>query len=69
MSTPEHLNEECNHVPRDEGSTLKYIAHYAAPGYGYSAQCTICLQHFSVVGGSVYNPAEMKHIMTEEDVI
>lgn len=69
MPTPEHLNADCNHVPRDEGSTLKYIAHYAAPGTGYAAECTVCLQQFAVVGASVYDPSEMQHVLGPDDVI
>jgi hypothetical protein len=64
------INPDCRHFAcSEDDSTLEYVAHYAAPGIGYSARCTICLASFSVVGGSVYNPNEMAHVLGPEDVI
>lgn len=59
----------CDHTVRTPGSTLEFVAHYAAPGIGASYTCTACGAPFAVVGGAVHDPADGAHVLSPEDVI
>lgn len=52
----------CNHTRDSDGGTLKFIAHYGAPGIGQSWKCTLCDESFSIVGDSISPASEGRHI-------
>lgn len=57
----------CDHSLKDT-STLKYVADYAAPGYGKAFACQVCGEEFAVIGLSVYPASDMAHIMDPSDI-
>jgi len=57
----------CDHTLKDT-STLKYVADFAAPGYGRQYSCQECGEAFAVIGLSVYPASDGAHIMDASDV-
>jgi len=58
---------DCDHSLKDT-STLKYVADFAAPGYGKQYSCQECGEAFAVIGLSVYPASDGAHIMDASDV-
>jgi hypothetical protein len=51
-----------------DGSRVRYVADYGAPGCGQAWECARG-HSWAKVGGEFYDPAEQVHILTVEDVI
>lgn len=58
---------ERRHVCTTDREHLDFEGHYGAPGVGSAWSCKECGKGWSLVGGAFYDPAEMVHLMTEED--
>lgn len=62
------LDHVCDERPEDEGGDLRFVAHFAAPGFGQSWACVVCGRDFARVGGTFVSPELGLHVLDPEDV-